>query len=263
MKGNNIISFTLAAVFSLFIIGTGVNGAEQNRVISNNKFIPAQKIYNDNAGIQYKYEDVVWSTYKTPAKSQGTRQSYISDTSGSSVRYEDDFYGAVNNEWINEAGKYLSDDLPELSNYAYLEIKSSKDVKDIFKDLLHNSSKYSSNTTESKMVNLYCNLLNTKERDNQGSEPAKKYADKIKNVKNMDELTDFFSTEEMDIFNNLFRFKIMPYNDSKTNDIYIQPTLLGLVNSDDYSSEDKESEKNRQEYIKYIVSLLILDGYSE
>ncbi len=257
MKGKNIAAVSMASIFFLFLTGTGASGIEKNQLISSKDSAPVQQKQQNNV------ENIKWSTYRIPAGIYGERKSWLSDTTGSSIRYEDDFYGAVNEEWIEEASKYLSSDIPEISNYVYLQAKGQEDVENIFKDLLHNSSKYSYDTTEGKMINLYCNLLNMEERDKQGSQPAKKYTQKIKNVQSIDELTELLSTKEMDIFNNLYKFKIMPYNDPKSNEVYIQPTILGLVNGDDYSSDSKESEKNRQAYIKYIASLLILDGYSE
>ena len=262
----NIISLALSLIIVNVSLGTSVKGAEKSNYSIQNNSIETAVIENskdDKAGIQYDYEDIVWSRYKIPAKPYGNRKSVFDNTTDDSVRYQDDFYGAMNNAWIEEADSYLSDDLKEISYYSYLELKSANDINNIFKDLLHNSSKYNSSTTEGKMINLYCNLLNYDERNKQGSDGAKKYTDKVKAVKNIDELTKLLSAEEMDIFNNLFRFKIMPLTNKKANQLYIQATLLGLVNSDDYLNDNEESIKNKNEYEKYVKNLLILDGYSE
>lgn len=262
----NIISLALSLIIVNVSLGTSVQGAEISNYSMHNNNIGTAVIENskdDKAGIQYDYEDIVWSRYKIAAKPYGNRESVFDNTTDDSVRYQDDFYGAMNNAWLKEADSYLSDDLQEISYYSYLQLKSANDINNIFKDLLHNSSKYNSNTTEGKMINLYCNLLNYDERNKQGSDGAKKYTDKVKAVKNMDGLTELLSTEEMDIFNNLFRFKIMPSANKKVNELYIQPTLLGLVNSDDYLNYSEESIKNKNQYEKYVKNLLILYGYSE
>lgn len=222
------------------------------------------KSTDDKSGIQYEYEDIIWSRYKIPAKQSGNNNiSVLDNKKESEVKYQDDFYGAINNDWINKASEYLNPDVQEISYYTYLTSKSSSDIKEIFKDLLKNQEQYSSDTVEGKMINLYNNMLDTESRNGQGVQPTKKYTDKIKNVNSINDLTKVLSTNEMDIFNNLFRFKVMPLYTNKSNQLYIQPTLLGLVNSNDYFNDSEESKLNKEKYTKYIQDILKLSGYTE
>lgn len=248
------ISFTMAFITTFTLFTADVKAADENINVA----------YMDKQGIQYDFEDIIWSRYKPPAKSSGNREtSVLGNKEETKVSYADDFYGAINNDWINSVNQYLNPNLQEISYYTYLTAKSTLDVKDIFEDILKNQAKYSSNTIEGKMFNLYNNILNTEERNRQGVDAAKKYIDNIKNVNSIDDLTQVLSTNEMDIFNNLFRFKVMPLYTKKTHQLYIQPSLIGLVNSDDYFSDTEESKERKEKYINYVENTLKLSGYSD
>ncbi len=238
--------------FTLFTINVKAADDESSKALEN------------KSGIQYDFEDIIWSKYKLPASSSGNgTRSILDNEKETELRYQDDFYGAVNNDWIHGVNQYITPDLQEISYYTYLTAKSTMDVRNIFNEMLKNQSNYSSDTVEGKMINLYNNILNTEARNGQGVDAAKKYIDKIKNVNSIDELTELLSTNEMDIFNNLFRFKVSPLYTNKSHQLYIQPTLLGLVNSNDYYSDTEESKERKEKYINYIENTLKLSGYSE
>lgn len=249
-----VISFTMAFMTTFTLFSTDAKAANEN---INNSYINKQ-------GIQYDFEDIIWSKYKPPASSSsnGTR-SILDNKKEKNSGYKDDFYGSINNDWINGVNQYITPDLQEISYYTYLTAKSTVDVQDIFNEMLKKQSNYSSDTVEGKMINLYNNILNTEARNRQGVNGAKKYVDKIKNVNSIDGLTELLCTNEMDIFNNLFRFKVSPLYTNKSHQLYIQPTLLGLVNSNDYFSDTEESKERKEKYINYIESTLKLSGYSE
>lgn len=250
-----VISFTMAFMTTFTLFSTDAKAANEN---INNSYV-------DKPGIQYDFEDIIWSKYKLPASSSGNRTRYVLDNKEKpeALRYQDDFYGAINNDWINGVNQYITPALQEISYYTYLTAKSTVDVRDIFNEMLKNQSNYSSDTVEGKMINLYNNILDTEARNGQGVDAAKKYVDKIKNVNSIDELTKVLSTDEMDIFNNLFRFKVSPLYTNKSHQLYIQPSLLGLVNSNDYYSDTEESKQRKEKYINYIENTLRLSGYSE
>nr|WP_321023708.1 M13 family metallopeptidase [Clostridium neonatale] len=249
-----VISFTMAFMTTFTLFSTDAKAANEN---INNSYINKQ-------GIPYDFEDIIWSKYKPPASSSSNRtRSVLDNGKETSSGYQDDFYGSINNDWINGVNQYITPDLQEISYYTYLTAKSTVDVRDIFNEMLKEQSNYSSDTVEGKMINLYNNMLDTEARNRQGVDGAKKYVDKIKNVNSIDELTELLCTNEMDIFNNLFRFKVSPLYTNKSHQLYIQPTLLGLVNSNDYFSDTEESKERKEKYINYIESTLKLSGYSE
>ena len=249
-----VISFTMAFMTTFTLFSTDAKAANEN---INNSYINKQ-------GIPYDFEDIIWSKYKPPASSSSNRtRSVLDNGKETSSGYQDDFYGSINNDWINGVNQYITPDLQEISYYTYLTAKSTVDVRDIFNEMLKEQSNYSSDTVECKMINLYNNILDTEARNRQGVDGAQKCVDKIKNVNSINELTELLSTNEMDIFNNLFRFKVSPLYTNKSHQLYIQPTLLGLVNSNDYFSDTEESKERKEKYINYIESTLKLSGYSE
>ena len=144
----NIISLALSLIIVNVSLGTSVQGAEISNYSMHNNNIGTAVIENskdDKAGIQYDYEDIVWSRYKIAAKPYGNRESVFDNTTDDSVRYQDDFYGAMNNAWLKEADSYLSDDLQEISYYSYLQLKSANDINNIFKEFYTSKSRSNNN----------------------------------------------------------------------------------------------------------------------
>lgn len=182
----------------------------------------------------------------------------------SPTRPQDDFYEYVNGEWLKTAYHNINPLFSENSYITDLYEKSDKDVRDMFNNLLDNSSQYDENSDEKKMINLYNNILDVRTRNKQSIEPIKKYLDKIEDVETIDDLTKVFSNVEMDIFNNLFQFNVVQdYDNNQAHELYIVPTLLGLGNADSYTIDNEENREKKKEYENYLKQLLILSGYDK
>ena len=67
-----------------------------------------------------------------------------------SIRSQDDFYEYVNGEWLKTAYHNINPLFRENSYISDLYEKSDKDVRDMFNDLLDNSSQYDENSDEKK-----------------------------------------------------------------------------------------------------------------
>ena len=89
----------------------------------------------------------------------------------SSLRIQDDFYSAVNREWLNTA----KIDIGKTSNSTFMETNKvlTEQKKQIIDDLLANEKNYTENSDEKKIINLYKNTLNIDARNKQGIEPIK------------------------------------------------------------------------------------------
>lgn len=192
------------------------------------------------------------------SKEEGKTQSE------SKIRPQDDFYEAINSEWLKTAYDNINPLLRENSYISDLYEKSDKDVHDMFQELLNNANEYNENTDEKKIINLYNNILNVKARNEQGIEPIKKYLDKIESVQTIDDLTKLLSNREMDIFNNLIQFNVIKsYENKQTHELCIVPTILGLGNADTYTIDNYQNTEKKKEYIYYLNKLLTLSGYSK
>ncbi|NFN93892.1 M13 family metallopeptidase [Clostridium botulinum] len=181
--------------------------------------------------------------------------------SNNEIRLQDNFYETVNKEWLEKS--ILKQDEEAKSTFTETKDKVNNDTKRIFNDLLIHENKYLSNTDEKKIINLYNNSINISERNNQGAEPIKKYTKKIKEAKNIDELTKLLGDPTINIFSNLINFSVgSDIYDNKNNALYISSTRLVLGDSDQYRNETDKTKNNKENMEKYLVNILILSGYS-
>ncbi|MBN1065814.1 M13-type metalloendopeptidase [Clostridium botulinum] len=187
--------------------------------------------------------------------------SEVIKQSNNEIRLQDNFYEAVNKEWLKKS--ILKQDEEAKSTFTETKDKVNNDAKRIFNDLLIHEDKYLSNTDEKKIINLYNNSINISERNNQGAEPIKKYTNKIKEAKNINELTKLLGDPTINIFSNLINFSVgSDIYDEKNNALYISSTRLVLGDSDQYRNETDKTKDNRENMEKYLVNILMLSGYS-
>ena len=111
-------------------------------------------------------------------QSNETSQVQTSEST-SDVRLQDDFYQSVNGKWLKTAQANVNSLLKEDSSFSELQEKNDDKIKEIITDLAANKSQHNSDSDETKIVNLYNNTLNLKERNKQGIQPIKQYLDKI------------------------------------------------------------------------------------
>ncbi|NFE93734.1 M13-type metalloendopeptidase [Clostridium botulinum] len=181
--------------------------------------------------------------------------------SNNKIRLQDNFYETVNKEWLEKS--ILKQDEEAKSTFTETKDKVNNDTKRIFNDLLIHENKYLSNTDEKKIINLYNNSINISERNNQGAEPIKKYTQKIKEAKNINELTKLLGNPTINIFSNLINFSVgSDIYDEKNNALYISSTRLVLGDSDQYRNETDKTKNNKENMEKYLVNILMLSGYS-
>ncbi|KIL07844.1 M13 family peptidase [Clostridium botulinum] len=181
--------------------------------------------------------------------------------SNNEIRLQDNFYETVNKEWLEKS--ILKQDEEAKSTFTETKDKVNNDTKRIFNDLLIHENKYLSNTDEKKIINLYNNSINISERNNQGAEPIKKYTQKIKEAKNINELTKLLGDPTINIFSNLINFSVgSDIHDEKINALYISSTRLVLGDSDQYRNETDKTKNNKENMEKYLVNILMLSGYS-
>ncbi|NFI03162.1 M13 family metallopeptidase [Clostridium botulinum] len=181
--------------------------------------------------------------------------------SNNEIRLQDNFYETVNKEWLEKS--MLKQDEEAKSTFTETKDKVNNNTKRIFNDLLIHENKYLSNTDEKKIINLYNNSINISERNNQGAEPIKKYTKKIKEAKNINELTKLLGDPTINIFSNLINFSVgSDIYDEKNNALYISSTRLVLGDSDQYRNETDKTKNNKENMEKYLVNILMLSGYS-
>lgn len=181
-------------------------------------------------------------------------------TTSSSLRLQDDFYAVINRQWLSTA----KIDAGKSSNSTFMETeKALTDQKEqIINDLLANEKHYSEDSDEKKIINLYKNISNMEARNKDGIEPIKKMIDEINNIKSIKDISNL--NDESEIGNTLIRFGCSEdLKDVTKHALYISPTALSLVNSDEYVKPTENSTRIKGLVENYYIKLLTLSGYTE
>ena len=193
---------------------------------------------------------------------QSTSQNTLSTVDISDIRPQDDFYEAVNGQWEKDAVNKISEFYNEKSTYSDIQENNDKILKDEFVNFLSNKNKYGEDSDERKMADVYLNFINTNERNSQGIEPIQKYLSKIDEVKSIEDLNNLLGDEDINLFNSLINFNIKENSKDNMYEIYIGTTTLSLLDSSNYSEENKNSEYEST-IINFYTNLLTKAGFSE
>lgn len=176
------------------------------------------------------------------------------------VRLQDDFYDAINNQWMNTAK--IEDGKSTNSTFDQVEENVTSQIKEIINQLLADKDKYAENSDEKKIINLYNNTLNVEARNKEGLKPVGKILDEIRAVKTKDDITNLWINKN--ILNSTIRFVVeRDIKDAKTNVLYMDSTGLSLGDPDEYTYPTEETIKNKRLTEEYYNKILILSGYTK
>jgi putative endopeptidase len=176
------------------------------------------------------------------------------------VRLQDDFYDAVNSQWMNTAK--IEDGKSTNSTFDQVEEKVTSQIKEIVNQLLSSKDKYAEDSDEKKIINLYNNTLNIEARNKEGLKPVQKILDEIRAVKTKDDITNLWVNKN--ILNSTIRFVVeRDIKDAKTNILYMDSTGLSLGDPDEYTYPTEETVKNKRLTEEYYNNILMLSGYTK
>ena len=178
------------------------------------------------------------------------------------VRVQDDFYNAVNKEWLSNTK--LENGYVSYGTFEEVCGKVNQDIYNIILEIQKNKDTYDKNSDELKVLNLYNNYLDIEKRNKLGIKPIEKYINKINDINNTKDLKEILSENEFSYFQSLINLGVGPdYKDSSTNVLYISRSNLGLGNSFYYKDTSEKSKKIRGIYINYLAKLHTLHGEDE
>ena len=170
------------------------------------------------------------------------------------VRLEDDFYEAINKEWISK--NKLGDGCVSYGTFQEVSNKVTCDVKEIIRDIKENIDKYDPNSDEIRVITLYDNYFNMNMRNDLGIKPIEKYINRIDNIKTENDLRKIIRDKDFSYFQFLVNLGVgTDCKDSNKNILYIGNSKIGLGNSHYYKSDDI-----KYSYIDYITKLNVLSG---
>lgn len=182
--------------------------------------------------------------------------------SNDEIRLQDDFYNAVNKEWLSKAK--LQDGCISYGTFEEVSGKVNNDIYNIILDIQKNKGNYDKNSDEIKVLNLYNNYLNMKKRNELGIKPIEKYIQKINNLENISDIKEILWNSEFSYFQGLINFGVGPdYKDSSKNIIYIGRNTLGLGNSLYYEDDRGQNKDIQKNYLDYLTKLHMLYGENE
>lgn len=175
------------------------------------------------------------------------------------VRVQDDFYTAINKEWIENTK--LENGYVSYGTFEELCGRVNNEIYNIIQEINKNKEYYEKNSDELKVLNLYNNFLNMKKRNRVGKKPIESYMRKIDEINDIEDLKRVFYEEDFMYFQPLINFGVgADYKDSSNNILYFGSSNLTLGNSLYYKNDS--CEDIRAEYIDYIAKLHKLYGES-
>jgi putative endopeptidase len=204
---------------------------------------------------------LVFGLVMSPASHTMAVAEELSTTSNSQgVRLQDDFYDAINNDWLNNAK--IDEGKSTASTFDDVEKQVTSQIKDIINSLLIDKDKYSENSDEKKIINLYNNTLNIEARNREGLKPVKENLDLIKSIQTIDDITKLWSNKK--ILNSTIKFSVdRDIKDVSTNILYISPTALSLGDSDEYTNPTESTLRDKKLTEDYYNKILVLSGYTQ
>jgi putative endopeptidase len=177
----------------------------------------------------------------------------------SETRPQDDFYYAVNKDWLKTAK--LPEGYPTYSSFSEVDINNSNKLKAIVKDLIDNADTWQEGTIEQKMADFYSTIVDVENRNKEGIEPIKPYLDRISEAKTVQELIDISAQFENEIGLSLL-FGFGPSIDFVDSSRYV---LYGSGLSTALPSVYmlNENPQIKALYENFIAQMFILTGSTE
>jgi putative endopeptidase len=180
------------------------------------------------------------------------------DKSGmdSSVRPQDDLFLAMNGTWVKKTE--IPADKSSWGTFYQLRELSDQRVKDIIEEMA--SKPQAEGTVNAKIGDFYKSYMDTAAIDAAGTKPLDEFKAQLAAVRNKNDLVL--------LMGRWVSFVDVPLNmgigpDSKDPTIYSAGAYqggLGLGDRDYYLKNDPRFVKNRADYVKYVQTLLTLDG---
>lgn len=177
----------------------------------------------------------------------------------SETRPQDDFYYAVNKDWLRTTK--LPAGYPMLTSFDEVNLSNNDKLKTIVNDLVKNKDKWQEGSMEQKMADFYSTIVDVESRNKDGIEPIKQYLERIYEAKTIQELLDVMVQFENEIgLNALFSFSpSVDFVDSSRYSLY--GSGLSTVLPQAYILN--ENPQIKALYENFIAQMLFLSGSSE
>ncbi len=197
------------------------------------------------------------SSVETPQKNaltSGIEQANIDK----SIRPQDNFYRYINGGWMNS--HEIPGDKTAIGSFYDLRDKADDDVKAIIEELAATEN-LKMGSDEQKVADLFRSYMDTEARNYLGTTPVQSIFNAINNLRNKDDLAQFFGTYSTAGINNPLALYInIDAKDSSSYAVHIWQNGLNLPDKDYYFNETERFIKLRKGYLAHIEKMLNLAG---
>jgi len=172
------------------------------------------------------------------------------------VRPQDNFYRYINGGWINS--NKIPDDKTAIGSFYDLLDKADDDVKAIIEELAATKG-LTLGSDEQKVADLFRSFMNTEARNTLGITPIQSIFDAINELKNKNDLAQFFGTySTVGINNPLGLYINIDAKDSTSYAAYMAQNGLNLPDRDYYFNDTERFVNLRAGYLAHIEKMLNL-----
>lgn len=167
------------------------------------------------------------------------------------VRPQDDFYNYVNGNWMKTAK--IPSDRARWGSFDELREKTDVAVLEILKSALESTNPKGSDGQ--KIADLYKSYVNFDSRNKVGLQPIQQRLNDINQIKNMKDLTAYFSKYGREGGNPFYGgFVSAHLKNSKINTVYLGGGSLGLGRTY-YQKDDEANRKTLTDYAEFINTI--------
>ncbi len=168
-----------------------------------------------------------------------------------SVRPQDDFYNYVNGNWMKTV--QIPSDKARWGSFDELRENTDVAVLEILKTALNET--HATGSDGQKIADLYKSYVDFEARNKIGLQPIQKQLADINAIKNLKDLTAYFSKYGREGGNPFYGGYVGPHlKNSKINTVYLGGGALGLGRTY-YQKDDEANRKTLADYSEFINTL--------
>jgi putative endopeptidase len=178
------------------------------------------------------------------------------------MRKQDDFYDAVNEEWLKNTK--IPKGYSSWNNFNILDKKVSDDLRKIIEENVKKRKTLKNGSNEQKLADFYTSALDYENRDKDGVKPIKYMLDevnKLSDKKDISALTAYLFNQNMEVFLSVYIGA--DYKNSSVNILYLDSIGLGMMDRDYYSEKSEKNLEIQKAYKLFLKKMFMLSGYSE
>ncbi|OUR62631.1 peptidase M13 [Colwellia sp. 39_35_sub15_T18] len=175
-----------------------------------------------------------------------------------SVRPQDNFYRYINGGWMNSHD--IPGDKTAIGSFYDLRDKADDDVKAIIEELAATDN-LKAGSDEQKVADIFRSYMDSEQRNAAGITPVQSILTAIDDIKNKDDLAEFFGTySTTGITNPLALYISIDSKESTSYAIHIWQNGLNLPDRDYYFNEEERFVNLRSGYVTHIENMYNLAG---